>query len=164
MNLATVLALLALVLASATSRAAEPAPTQQSTFPSAFVPIEIRRFVVDNWATWDHITGSPGQYGPPYSDEARLGWISSQPFSGSHPLYVCRNNVMMDEHFTSSSAECEGRGSRLPAPYVLGHVASQQIPGTVPLYRCVAGKNEFDSTHPACEGQRMVGVLGFIFP
>lgn len=70
----------------------------------------------------------------------------------------------MDEHFTSASAQCEGRGSRLPSPYVLGHVASQPIPGTVPLFRCVAGKNEFDSTHPACEGQRTVGVLGYVFP
>lgn len=153
-----------LVTTSPNIRAAQSSSTSQSTFPSAFVPIEIRRFVVDNAIIWDHITGSPGQYGPPYNDEGHLGWISSQPFPGSRPLYVCRNNALKDEYFTSASAQCESRGSRLFSPYVMGHVASQQIPGTVALYRCVAGKNEFDSTNPTCEGQRVVGVLGYLFP
>lgn len=154
---------LALALASLLSLA-PTAAIAQSSFPPGFVPTEIRRFVVDNWATWDHITGGPGQYGPPYSDEAHLGWISSQPFSGSRELYVCQNNFPKDEYFTSAYPDCEGRGTRLASPYVLGHAASSQISGTVPLYRCVSGKNEFDSTHPQCEGQRVVGILAYVFP
>ena len=155
------LAALMAVAACASTSSAIPA---EPTFPPGFVPIEVRRFVVDNWASWDHITGSPGQYGPPYNDETRLGWISSAPFEGSMPLYICQNNFPKDEHYTSAFADCEGRGTRLPSPHVLGHVAASQISGTIPLYRCVAAKNEFDSVHANCEGQGMIGVLGYIFP
>jgi hypothetical protein len=145
------------------AQASEATPSAQSTFPPNFIPTEIRRWVRDDHIAWDHITSYPNMYAPPWHDEARLGWLSTQPFANSHPLFSCKRNSHPYDHFTSNYEHCEGH-TRIQSPYVLGYASSVQIVGTVPIYRCVAGKNEFDSTHPQCEGHRMVGAMGFIFP
>ena len=160
-----VLLLLAVLLAApfaAPVHATEVAA--QSTFPANFVPVEMRRWVRDDSYAWDHISAHANSYGPPWHNEARLGWLSTQPFANSHALYSCQR-LKSGDHFTSMQEQCEGE-RRVASPYVLGYVSSAHIAGTYPLYRCLAhgSKNEFDSTHAQCEGHIMIGTLGFIFP
>jgi hypothetical protein len=157
-------AALVLIAFASPGKAAQPSsPSVQSAFPPGYVPTEVRRWMRDDPKTWDIVTSVPNMYPPPWRDTGSLGWLSSQPFANSHALHVCQRRSPPHDLVTSAFANCEGH-TRISSPYVLGFVSSAPIPGTVPLYRCLAGKNEFDSTHPQCEGHRMSGTLGYIFP
>ena len=47
--------------------------------------------------------------------------------------------------------------------YSLGNILGVNPPGTHPLYACKVGGDEFTSPLATCEGQAVVGLLGFIF-
>lgn len=47
--------------------------------------------------------------------------------------------------------------------FVLGALANFQTAGTVPLYRCMIGNDQFSSTSSTCEGQTSLGLLGYIY-
>ncbi|WP_421569141.1 hypothetical protein [Stenotrophomonas sp. PD6] len=113
---------------------------------------------------------------PPYQThpgrrQGVLGFISSTPFPGGATLYGCMANDYSDR-FTSREANCEGH---LPMPQIpiTGYVAAIQLPGTVPLYRCMrvgglpSGRwgDHFDTTDANCEGKPAVfnGILGYIW-
>ncbi|HEV2889973.1 MAG TPA: M23 family metallopeptidase [Frankiaceae bacterium] len=46
----------------------------------------------------------------------------------------------------------------------LGSLLASQAGGTVPIYSCNIGTDEFSSLQSNCEGQRVNGRLGFIYP
>jgi hypothetical protein len=64
----------------------------------------------------------------------------------------------VNDSFTSASPTCEG----IYPGTLLGYASCAQIPGTVPLYRCLFGQDQFDSVQ-GCEGYPVIGVLGFVF-
>ena len=149
------MAAIASPVAGASGPTAEPL-----SFPAGVAPSEVRRWM-RNDTTWDIATAQPNLYGAPWVMHEVLGWVSTQAFANSHPLYACARASHPYDMFTSAFAHCEG-GNRV-TPNLLGYVSSSQIAGTVPMYRCVAGKNEFDSLASNCEGHVMVGTLGYIF-
>lgn len=94
-----------------------------------------------------------------------LGFLSYEPFEGGHTLFNC---WVPEDVFTSVREDCEGH-NKWPRP-IIGYIASTQLPGTVPLYRCfrnIPGNyNHFDSLDANCEGVRsaiMEGVQGYVW-
>lgn len=106
-----------------------------------------------------------------YRLEGSLGFVSTTPFAGSHLLYSCLiyyPNVAPSS-FTSIDANCEGRAPNTGHGNA-GYVSSSQIPGTVPLSRCVIVGNgrldHFDTLSTNCEGNRDArfdAVIGYVF-
>lgn len=101
--------------------------------------------------------------------EGSLGFISYTPFAGSHALYNCFIGGKND-FFTSPDPNCEGQNLSTWWP-ILGYVSDTQIPGTVPLYRCMRGytstrADHFDTLSSACENvpnKALDGVIGYVF-
>jgi len=100
-----------------------------------------------------------------------LGFISYYPFEGSQTLYSCNTNDYRDR-FTSLDPNCEGHIKMGAAP-ITGYVASTQLAGTVPLYRCMRGglkpgnwADHFDTTNANCENVKNPandGIIGYIW-
>ena len=110
----------------------------------------------------------------------------------TRPIYRC-TSVPSGEHFDSPANNCEGqRYENLlgyavaytawnrwndgdhkailgPGPSgatweaTLGHLLTSQVAGTIPLYSCNVGADEFTSLTSNCEGQKVNGLLGFIY-
>ncbi|MCS4230155.1 hypothetical protein EDF77_1509 [Stenotrophomonas maltophilia] len=109
----------------------------------------------------------PGGQGPLGKRDRMLGFASYGPFQGGHALFNCFGP---GDRFTSTYSDCEGGGDTPVGRPIIGFVASVQLPGTMPLYRCyqiIPGKNNhFDSFDPNCEGKRAAvneGVLGYMW-
>lgn len=115
--------------------------------------------------TWDG-TRHPGRR------EGILGFISYYPFEGSVTLYACLHNDWMDS-FSSRDPNCEGHMKTTNGMPITGYMAGTQLPGTVPLYRCVrnipkvyAYSDHFDTLDPNCEGKYQAvfeGIQGYIW-
>lgn len=113
----------------------------------------------------DNLVYPDGQI-PMGKRDRMLGFASYGPFEGGHALYNCWTDRDL---FTSLQPDCEGRNRSVGRP-IIGFASSVQLPGTVPLYRClqnIPGKyNHFDSFDPNCEGMRAAineGVLGYMW-
>lgn len=100
--------------------------------------------------------------------EGTLGFLSATPFENSKPLYSC-NGPGNWNYFTSPDSNCEGQYA--PEQSFIGHISTMELPGTVPLYRCVVRWKGRDWRHldtPAadCEGNASAvndGILGYMF-
>lgn len=102
-----------------------------------------------------------------WRNETSLGFMSASPFEGSRAIYQCWGG--RNDFFTSVDMNCEGQLIP-PEQGPVGHISIAQIPGTVPLYRCVhkwQGKWRHFDTHSAdCEGNAATtndGPLGYVF-
>ncbi|MGH8053448.1 MAG: hypothetical protein ACREP4_05975 [Stenotrophomonas sp.] len=101
--------------------------------------------------------------------QGSLGFISYTSFSGGHALYNCFI-AGKNDFFTSPDPNCEGKNLSTWMP-ILGYVADTQIPGTVPLYRCMRGytpsrADHFDTLSSACENvpnKALDGIIGYVF-
>ena len=110
----------------------------------------------------------------------------------TRPIYRC-TTVTTGEHFDSPASNCEGQRYESLLGYAvaytawnrwnngdhkailgpgpsgatwegtLGHLLTSQITGTVPVYSCNVGADEFTSLTSNCEGQKVNGLLGFIY-
>jgi hypothetical protein len=127
--------------------------------------IERRLWVKDRYT--DNLVYPASQI-PMGKREKILGYISYVPFEGGHTLYQCytTNN---SNYFTSTDPGCEGRFS-MPGRPIIGYIASTQLAGSVPLYRCFRNTNNwgdhFDTLDPGCEGMSHTqndGVMGYIW-
>lgn len=121
-----------------------------------------------NWSG-NHYTDNlvyPGSQIPMGKRDGTLGFLSYVTFRGGHPLFQC---FVTGDRFTSVQENCEG-GNKPTDRAIIGYIASTQLPGTVPLYRCLrnvpGNYNHFDSLDANCEGVRSVireGVLGYVW-
>ncbi|MCE7003067.1 LamG domain-containing protein [Kibdelosporangium philippinense] len=93
-----------------------------------------------------------------YRFETSLGAMLTAQAPGTRRLYSCLSNST--DAFTSTDPACEGK-SKLAD---LGWVYPEQPTGvaTVPLYRCVAGQELFDSNQASCEGKTVDVLLGYV--
>jgi hypothetical protein len=107
---------------------------------------------------YDHVSvvaGPPGDY----RVEGRLGLMAIANEPGTVPVWICRDDW---DSFLSTDESCEGAtvvrqmGNRIwtEPPE---HLASHQV------FRCRASWDElFESADPDCEGQTVVGPLGYL--
>ena len=151
----------------------EATTPQNTALPAGVVLVEMKRFynagVIQFWSgrempdNWDRIG---------WQEQGTVGFVSYYPFTGGHALYNCFI-AGGNDYFTSPDPNCEGKNLSSWWP-ILGYVASTQLPGTVPLYRCMRGgltnpKNRaahFDTTDPNCENvpnKARDGVIGYVF-
>jgi hypothetical protein len=93
-----------------------------------------------------------------YRFETPLGRTLPAGTAGTHPMFSCLiNNV---DAFTSIDPNCEGATK-------LGELGSSYLDPpagmtTMPVYRCLFNGERFDSNDPACEGQKVDGLLGYL--
>ncbi len=122
-----------------------------------------------------------------------LGFIYTSPPAGVVVTQGVWRCTIAGEHFDSLNPGCEGQRVESLLGYTIAQVAlsrwnngdhsaiigqpaagatyesslgvllNVQIPGTIPLYSCYAGGDEFTSPQSNCEGQRVGGFLGFIY-
>ena len=140
-------------------------------FPPGSQPVELERWVFGQTTFSARPFPRDSYVQHPGRKVGTLGSISYTPFSGGHPLYACQTNDGQD-FFTSTTMDCEGHRKMVHMP-ILGYVASHQLPGTVPLYRCIRGgfkprpwADHFDTVDPHCEGQpnpTNEGIRGYIW-
>ncbi len=102
-----------------------------------------------------YTVGDPGShttsFGPVpagYRFEAPLGLQPTGVMSGLRTLYACMYGT---DEFTSLSQECEGQVKLGVAGTVYGLTPPSGVP-TVPVHRCRAGRDHFESNDAACEG------------
>lgn len=151
----------------------ETSPAEKGVASSSATLVPLNRFA-DSWLRrWTALVPPYGDIG--YTLEGASGWVSSVPFEGSHPLYGCYlldNGILGHrDDFTSTDPNCEGRYRHPGVWGENGHVASTQIQGTIPLYRCLVNNgrgyfDHFDTVHANCEGRaNSVNefVLGYVF-
>ena len=107
----------------------------------------------DHWCTTAPVGG--------YQNEGGLGQLAAAPEPGTRPFYDC---VFSDgDHMVSIASSCEG-GTSLG---VMGYAWVGPGPGRHPVYRCwmndpTGGIDHFVSTDPACEGQSVESVIGYL--
>ena len=153
-----------------TQQVAAQALAQPAHFPHGSQPVEVGRweFRGNTFSARDFPPGSHMQH--PGKRMGTLGLISYTPFVGARTLYSCRTNDHLDR-FTSRYENCEGH---IKEPYIpiLGYIATSQIAGTVPLYRCIRGgfnptwADHFDTVDVHCERQSHYTneeILGYIW-
>lgn len=103
----------------------------------------------------DHATGAGGIAPAGYALDEGLGLISASPQPNTNTLYDCTTSA---DHFTSTSATCEGKTLYKQ----LGYIYATQPAGlpTHPIYRCL-GSEHFDSYLSTCEGFHLESTLGY---
>ncbi|WP_328647453.1 LamG domain-containing protein [Amycolatopsis sp. NBC_00348] len=103
-----------------------------------------------------HYTSSLGA--PPGFRYGRsLGLLATTDQPGTEPLLSCTDTA---GQFVTQDPGCEGKGTGVP----VGRVFTQPPPGLAgrPLYKCaVAGGIRFTSVVANCEGQTVLGQLGY---
>lgn len=141
----------------------------------AAVPAGVQLVELERWIWNDNmysVRPLPGTGNPTYHSGQRqgvLGFISFTPFEGGRPLFQCVNGR---DFFTSTDENCEGYPKRDFMP-ITGYIATTQLPGTVPLYRCMRGglkpnnwADHFDTLDFNCENVRFPvneGPIGYIW-
>lgn len=153
------------------SVAAAKARAQPTSVPAGVVLVELERWFYNS----DTYSARPiTQEGQQHAGQRQgiLGFISFTPFAGGHALYSCYTSYGYHERFTSTDPNCEGQLKTSFMP-ITGYIASTQLPGTVPLYRCMRGglqpgnwADHFDTTNVNCENVRdpaMDGIIGYIW-
>ena len=148
------------------------ARAQPASLPADVQLVELERwhFRGDTFSARPFAPSSPWQH--PGTRQGVLGFISYFPFEGSMTLYNCLTNDYRNR-FTSHDANCEGHMLMTNASPITGYIASTQLPGTVPLYRCQRGglspgnwADHFDSVDVNCEGVKNPandGIIGYIW-
>lgn len=104
--------------------------------------------------------------------EGTLGFVSTTYFADARPMYVCymwsKDTNWDHKYFSTNDPGCEGQNQPNYFGYFEGYLASTQLPGTVPLYRCYIEltKDHFDTLSSNCEGEALAQfekLLGYIF-
>ena len=141
---------------------------------AANVPPDVLLVELERWR-WNQDTFSVRPLNSPSTQhpgrrEGVLGFISYTPFEGGHTLYGCVHNNWMNR-FTSVDPNCEGHMKDATFP-ITGYIATTQLPGTVPLYRCQRGGfsstwvDHFDTLDWNCENVPWKvndGLIGYIW-
>lgn len=167
---------MALIAASpACAQNAHAGPNVSAAAPAGVTFVALNRYV-DSGSRRLHWTSLIPPYGSvSYTLQGASGSVSSTPFDGSHPLYSCfltnPNIVGQRDDFTSTDPNCEGQQRHPGAWGQNGYIASTNIPGTIPLYRCLYNNGQgwfdhFDTVHANCEGGSNVvneGIQGYVF-
>jgi hypothetical protein len=99
----------------------------------------------------------------------RLGYLRSQSFDGSHPVYRVRSLTKPTYLLTGSRQECDSLGGsgNYTCEGVVGYAASTQQPGTAPLWRMSNGAEwrvvpDADRAAFTGRGYRTDGSLGYV--
>jgi len=147
------------------------ANAQPASIPAEVQLVELERWFFQNNTFSARPLNTPGGMKHPGVRQGVLGFISYTPFAGGHPLYSCTQNNWLDS-FTSRDPNCEGHMPSRDMP-ITGYIASAQLPGTVPLYRCHRGglkpnnwADLFDTTDVNCENVKNPlndQILGYIW-
>ncbi len=156
---------------------ASPKILAEANAHAADLPAGVQLVELERWR-WREDTftarplNTPGGMKHPGKKEGTLGFISYYPFEGSVTMYACLNNNWMDS-FSSMDPNCEGHMKTTNMMPITGYIASTQLPGTVPLYRCMRGglkpnnwADHFDTLDPNCEGVKYPvneGIMGYIW-
>ena len=111
----------------------------------------------------------PPHWGPEWTRNGTLGFISRTPFENSVLIWQCWGKTSPNNIMTSTDPNCEGQ-YKPPGQGPLGYVSTVQLPGTIPLYRCSyvwqSKLRHFDSIEASCEGNAATnndGILGYVF-
>jgi hypothetical protein len=151
---------------------AAEARAQPASLPPGVQLVELERwhFRSDTFSARPFAPSSPWQH--PGVRQGVLGFISYYPFEGARTLYNCHTNDYRDR-FTSPDENCEGHILMTNASPITGYIAATQLPGTVPVYRCMRGglspgnwADHFDSLDVNCEGVKHPandGIIGYIW-
>ncbi|MBV6850692.1 hypothetical protein [Xanthomonas euvesicatoria] len=155
----------------ANARVAVEAAAQPALVPEGVTLVSLERWKFKDDTFSARPITTVGQ-SHPGSRQGVLGFISFTPFAGGRTLYACITNDYRDR-FTSGDPNCEGQ---IPYPSSLpitGYIASTQLPGTVPLYRCMRGglkpgnwADHFETLDVNCENVRFPandGIIGYIW-
>jgi len=155
----------------ATRQVLSEAKAQPASLPAGVQLVELERWFYrdDTYSVRPLPSGGPQIH--PGSRQGVLGFISYYPFEGSQTLYSCNTNDYRDR-FTSLDPNCEGHIKMTASP-ITGYIASTQLAGTVPLYRCMRGglkpgnwADHFDTTSANCENVKNPandGIIGYIW-
>ena len=90
--------------------------------------------------------------------EDRLGYTISVATLARYVSSVDGGRRKGDRFTTTAVA-----GPRYRFQANLGFLANQQVPGTVPLYSCSAGRDQFLSRDSGCEGAEDLGLVGYAY-
>ncbi|WP_049439104.1 hypothetical protein [Stenotrophomonas maltophilia] len=147
------------------------ANAQAADLPAGVQLVELERWKFKEDTFSGRPLNTPGGMIYPGKKQGTLGFISYFPFEGSVTMYSCVNNNWLDT-FSSLDANCEGHMHSREMP-ITGYIASTQLPGTVPLYRCMRGglkpnnwADHFDTLDANCEGVKYPvneGIMGYIW-
>lgn len=147
------------------------ARSQPASIPAGVLLVDLERWHHRNDTLSARPLNTPGGMKHAGRRDGILGFISYTPFEGGHALYSCLQNNWLDS-FTSRDPNCEGHMATTVMP-ITGYIASTQIPGTVPLYRCHRGglkpnnwADLFDTTDVNCENVKYPlndQILGYIW-
>lgn len=76
---------------------------------------------IPNWQ--DHMLGVEGECdnNPDINKLKRLGWIPQEAFPDSIPLYRCWNQAGINDHFVSTTPDCQGKTLEWRIGYVAKH-------------------------------------------
>lgn len=78
----------------------------------------------------------------------------------STTLDLKRYNNGVNDHLTTYAHMAT---SGYNQEYVIGSVYTSQVSGTVQIYSCKVGNDTFTSTSATCEGQQVLGSLGYLY-
>ncbi|WP_181098409.1 hypothetical protein [Xanthomonas arboricola] len=155
----------------ASHRTTVAALAQPASVPAGVQLVELERWFYRDDTRSGRPLNTPGGMIYPGKKQGTLGFISYYPFEGSHTLYSCMTNDYRDL-FTSTDSNCEGQLPARDMP-ITGYIASTQIAGTVPLYRCMRGglkpnnwADHFDTLDISCENVKNPandGIIGYIW-
>ncbi|WP_370947043.1 LamG-like jellyroll fold domain-containing protein [Amycolatopsis sp. cg5] len=133
--------------------------TQEALLGYSLAYSELARHIrVDGATTADHLT-EVSDVPPGYRREGPVGLVSLVAQEGTVPLRLCRDG---NDAFTSTDANCEGKTQ----VKVMGWIWAEPPAGlnTAPLYGCATNtwNERFDSQSETCEGQRLLGRIGYL--
>ncbi|WP_115530633.1 hypothetical protein [Xanthomonas campestris] len=155
----------------ANSRVVAEAAAQPAAVPDGVTLVSLERWKFQDDTFSARPITTVGQ-SHPGKRQGVLGFISFTPFAGGHTLYACITSNYRDR-FTSPDPNCEGQVPYPASMPITGYVASTQLPGTVPLYRCMRGglqpgnwADHFETLDVNCENVRNPasdGIIGYIW-